>query len=94
MISQARWKRPEAAPSPEPEPPPAGVVPITTPRDALMRRLALRLDDVAKALGVSRRAIERERSAGRFPRPDALIGRMPLWRPETIRAWLERGGRP
>ena len=57
-------------------------------------RLALRLDEVARALGVSRRAIERERSAGRFPRPDVVIGRMPLWRPETIRQWIEGGGRP
>jgi predicted DNA-binding transcriptional regulator AlpA len=55
-------------------------------------RLALRLDEVAAALGVSRRAIERERAAGRFPRPDLTIGRMPLWKPETIKAWLEGGG--
>jgi predicted DNA-binding transcriptional regulator AlpA len=56
-----------------------------------VERLALRLDEVARALGVSRRAIERERSAGRFPKPDVTIGRMPLWRPETIRAWIEGG---
>ena len=56
-------------------------------------RLALRLDEVARALGISRRAIERERSAGRFPRPDLTIGRMPLWRPETIRGWIDGGGR-
>ena len=60
--------------------------------DALAGRLTLRLDELAAALGVSRRAIERERSAGRFPRPDLTIGRMPLWRPATIRAWVERGG--
>jgi predicted DNA-binding transcriptional regulator AlpA len=94
MIRPARWKRPEAAPRPEPEPLPPGVVPITTPLDAVMGRLALRLDELAAALGVSRRAIERERSAGRFPPPDRRIGRMPLWSPATIRAWLERGGRP
>ncbi len=57
-------------------------------------RLTLRLDDVAAALGVSRRAIERERSAGRFPKPDITLGRMPLWRPETLRRWLAEGGRP
>jgi predicted DNA-binding transcriptional regulator AlpA len=56
-------------------------------------RVTLRLDEVALALGVSRRAIERERSAGRFPKPDIQVGRMPLWRPETIRAWVEGGGR-
>jgi predicted DNA-binding transcriptional regulator AlpA len=59
-----------------------------------VERLALRLDEIARALGVSRRSLERERSAGRFPKPDLIIGRrMPLWRPDTIREWLERGGR-
>ena len=57
------------------------------------RRLALRLDEVVESLGVSRRSVERERSAGRFPSPDLTIGRMPLWKPETIREWIERGGR-
>ena len=63
-----------------PEPPEA-------PRPAPVP-LALRLDEVARAIGISRRAIERERSAGRFPKPDRQIGRMPLWRVETIRAYL------
>jgi predicted DNA-binding transcriptional regulator AlpA len=56
--------------------------------------MALRIEEVADVLGVSRRGIERERAAGRFPKPDAIVGRMPLWKPETIRAFLERGGRP
>jgi hypothetical protein len=56
-------------------------------------RMTLRLDELADALGVSRRVLERERSAGRVPPPDLLIGKMPLWRVETVRAWLERGGR-
>jgi predicted DNA-binding transcriptional regulator AlpA len=73
---------------------PPGVSPVATPLDALASRLTLRLDEVAAALGVSRRAIERERSSGRFPKPDLVMGRMPLWRPDTIRDWLERGGRP
>lgn len=55
-------------------------------------RLTYRLDDLAAALGVSRRTLERERSAGRLPRPDLRIGRAPLWRVETIREWLARGG--
>ena len=54
--------------------------------------MALRLGEVARALGVARRVIERERSAGRFPKPDLTVGKMPLWRPETIRAWLDNGG--
>lgn len=54
-----------------------------------MDRLVYRLDDLVDLLGVSRRAIERERAAGRFPKADVIVGRMPLWRPESIRAWLE-----
>jgi hypothetical protein len=57
-------------------------------------RLAYRIDELSDALGVSRRAIERERSRGRFPKPDLVIGKMPLWRVESVRAFLERGGRP
>jgi hypothetical protein len=58
-----------------------------------VNRLVYRLDELADALGVSRRAIERERAAGRFPRPDLTIGKMPLWNVATVRAYLERGGR-
>jgi hypothetical protein len=36
-------------------------------------RLALRLTEVAECLGVSKRVIQRERAAGRFPRPDLFI---------------------
>jgi predicted DNA-binding transcriptional regulator AlpA len=55
-------------------------------------RLAYRLDELADALGVSRRTIERERSAGRFPKPDRVIGKMPLWSAATIDAYLRGGG--
>jgi predicted DNA-binding transcriptional regulator AlpA len=55
-------------------------------------RLVWRLAEVAKALGVSRRTLERERSAGRFPPPDLHLGKAPLWRPEIIRRWIEEGG--
>jgi hypothetical protein len=57
-------------------------------------RLTYRIDELADSLGMSRRAIERERSAGRFPAPDLHIGKCPLWRPETIRDWLDsrKGG--
>ncbi len=58
-------------------------------------RMAFRLDEVADSIGMSRRAIERERSAGRFPSPDLHIGKAPLWRPQTISTWLDsqKGGR-
>jgi hypothetical protein len=55
--------------------------------------LLWRLNRVASELDISRRALERERAAGRFPPPDKVVGRMPLWRPETIRRWIEGGGR-
>jgi hypothetical protein len=54
-------------------------------------RLALRLDEVARTLGVSRRIIERERAAGRFLKPSRKIGRVPLWGVEELRDWLARG---
>jgi predicted DNA-binding transcriptional regulator AlpA len=71
-----------------------GVVYSSERHQAAVERLTLRLAEIANALGVSRRALERERSAGRLPRPDLTIGRMPLWRVETIREWIGKGGRP
>lgn len=48
--------------------------------------------DVARALSCDRRTIERMRSAGKLPKPDLHVGKMPRWRPETIRAWIAKGG--
>jgi predicted DNA-binding transcriptional regulator AlpA len=70
----------------------AGIAPVAKPPDAVVGRLTLRLNELAHALGVSRRTIERKRSAGRFPPPDLTIGRMPLWRLETIDEWAKSGG--
>lgn len=84
-------RRPKPAPAPAAPPAddlPAGVHHVSVPLD----RLALRLDELAASLGVSRRTIERERSADRFPRPDLHIGKCPLWRPETVRRWIDAGG--
>jgi predicted DNA-binding transcriptional regulator AlpA len=77
-------------PSPPPTPQ-ASALPIP-PAPESAGRITLRLDELAAALGVSRRTLERERSAGRFPRPDLHIGKAPLWRPETIHRWIEGGG--
>jgi predicted DNA-binding transcriptional regulator AlpA len=55
-------------------------------------RFGLRLDEIADAFGVSRRTIERERSTGRFPRPDLHIGKMPIWCPATIEGWIAASG--
>lgn len=50
--------------------------------------LAWGMAGVCKACGISRSTLERLRSAGKFPRPDRTVGRKPLWRVETVRAWL------
>jgi len=63
---------------------------ITFARDG---RLTYRMLDLVKLTGLSRRMIERERSAGRFPAPDKTVGRVPLWRCSTIDAWLSSGNR-
>jgi predicted DNA-binding transcriptional regulator AlpA len=75
----------------------AGILPrlkAAIERKPPVERLTYRIDELADSLGMSRRAIERERSAGRFPTPDLHIGKAPLWRPETIRDWLDsrKGG--
>src|SRR5262245_6296558 len=54
----------------------------------------LGIDDLATLLSCSRRLVERMRSAGKVPKPDIKIGKMPRWKPETIRRWIEDGGRP
>jgi len=55
-------------------------------------RLALRLEEAAEAVGLSRRMVERLRASGKFPKPDAVVGRCPLWRVETLDAWIRQGG--
>ena len=55
-------------------------------------RLAWRKAEVAAAIGISERALEREISAGRFPKPDRVVGRMPIWSDATVRRWLTEGG--
>jgi excisionase family DNA binding protein len=54
----------------------------------------LTTSDLARLLVCDRRTIERMRSAGKLPKPDIKIGRMPRWKRSTIEAWLERGGKP
>ena len=54
----------------------------------------LGIDDMVEFLNCSRRCVERLRAAGKFPKPDIKIGRMPRWKPTTIRAWITRGGKP
>lgn len=57
-----------------------------------VERLTYRIAEVSSALGISRRTIERERSAGRFPQPNLHIGKAPLWTRESLDKWIEQGG--
>jgi hypothetical protein len=57
-----------------------------------VERLAYRINEVANSIGVSRRTVERERSAGRFPLPDLHIGKAPLWTKKSLELWMEKGG--
>jgi hypothetical protein len=63
-----------------------------SPARAPIEKLAYRISELSAALGLSRRAIERARCAGKFPEADVHVGRCPLWRVETVRSWLEGGG--
>jgi predicted DNA-binding transcriptional regulator AlpA len=47
----------------------------------------LSIEAVAAYLECSRRHIERQRSTGRFPRPDFTVGNRPRWRTTTIDKW-------
>lgn len=55
-------------------------------------------NDLPGILAISLSTIDRLRSSGRFPKPDKLIGigsrKMPRWKPETIRKWIDAGGEP
>ena len=62
--------------------------------DAPIIEPLLTVEGVASALSVNRRTVERMLSAGKLPGPDLRIGRMPRWKAETIRRWIENGGRP
>jgi predicted DNA-binding transcriptional regulator AlpA len=63
---------------------------VGRPAVPLAERLLWSQDDISALIGLSRRSIERLRSAGRFPRPDLALGRRVLWRPETIRDWIDK----
>ena len=53
----------------------------------------LSLDDLAPLLNCSRRLVERMRASKKILYPDMYIGRMPRWRPERIRRWIEGGNK-
>jgi predicted DNA-binding transcriptional regulator AlpA len=71
---------------------PLAILPDVVRASDPLERLTYRLGEVASLLGVSRRTLERERSAGRFPKPDLAIGKAPLWTRETLAHWIAEGG--
>ena len=86
---------PDAIPLLEAATRPAGVYKLTDVpglKGAADIEPLLRMADLARILSCSRRAVERMRAGGKLPRPDLHIGKMPRWKPATIRAWIEEGG--
>jgi excisionase family DNA binding protein len=63
-------------------------LPVSSPIEPM-----LGIAELAELLNCSRRMVERMRSAGKVPRPDLHVGRMPRWRAETIHRWIDGGGR-
>jgi len=51
------------------------------------------IDDLARILSCSRRLVERMRASKKIIHPDMYICRMPRWRPERIRHWIEGGNK-
>ena len=58
-----------------------------------IERLTYQFAELAVALGVSERTLERQRGNGKLLRPTIRIGKTPLWSREAVRDWLTRGGR-
>jgi hypothetical protein len=56
---------------------------------ALVFEPMMSIDDLVQLLNCSRRVVERMKSAGKLPRVDLLVGRMPRWKTSTIRRWIE-----
>ena len=63
------------------------------PEAPAVERLLWGWPEVLAATGIPRRSLERELSAGRFPRPIRRCGHRPFWRPDDVRRWSE-GGHP
>jgi predicted DNA-binding transcriptional regulator AlpA len=70
--------RPSAIASPE------AATPLVAP--------LLSIADLTHILNAGRATVERLKSSGKLPKPDLKIGRMPRWKPETIRRWIDEGG--
>jgi predicted DNA-binding transcriptional regulator AlpA len=66
---------------------------LTTPRGPIANiEPVVTKADLERILQIDSRTIDRMRSSGRLPKPDLVLSRMPRWRPQTIRQWIESGG--
>jgi predicted DNA-binding transcriptional regulator AlpA len=63
--------------------------PEATP--AAPQRLLWGWRELVLATGINRRTLERELSAGRFPKPTRRVGRRPYWKPSDIARWAGGG---
>jgi hypothetical protein len=95
---KTRLADPAASPSEAPVKPVGRYKLAAAVEPALPIEPSLDIEDVCEIRRISRRTGERERSAGLWPKPDFFVGtgkrKSPRWRPETIRASIERGSRP
>jgi predicted DNA-binding transcriptional regulator AlpA len=66
---------------------------IERPAAAGLVEPLLAREDLATVLRCSLPTLDRLKAAGRLPRPDLVLSRSPRWRAETIRRWVEEGGR-
>jgi predicted DNA-binding transcriptional regulator AlpA len=53
----------------------------------------LRLKDIPRVTNLSLSTISRLRKMNCLPQPDARFGKALCWRPSTIEAWCEAGGK-
>jgi predicted DNA-binding transcriptional regulator AlpA len=78
---------------------PRRIVPLTpadppeAPVTAPITPLLWGWPQIVEATNVPRRTLEREISAGRFPKPVRHVGRRPYWLPSDVIAWAKGGGR-
>lgn len=66
----------------------ADVPPVPSVRgSAAVPRLLWGWTEVIRATNIPLRTLQKELSAGRFPRPTRQVGRRPYWSPQVIEQW-------
>jgi hypothetical protein len=67
-----------------------GADPSPVPAESpVVPRLLWGWPEVTKATGIPKRTLQKELSAGRFPKPTRPVGRRPYWDPRVITRWAE-----